>query len=168
MCGRLSKPDSEGGRRRERDTARMCLDAPPRGLSPSPPFLKSRALCSGERPRFWSTAPVLRGRPPGARHTERLSDPSASPHRALLHLPGPQQHPTAEREPRESEGESEERGAEKGAGIGVCVCRGEGGGRITCEWLEKNNRGRAWSVEGGKRKLSYKTQQKSLLSTSGQ
>ena len=78
----------------------------PREDFPLPPTLaESRARCSGERPRFWSSAPVLRGSPLGAVHTERLSVPSGSPHRAPRHLPGPQQHPTAVREPRESEGE---------------------------------------------------------------
>lgn len=34
----------------------------------------------------------------------------------------------------------------------MCVCLGGGGweeGRITCEWLEKNNRGRAWRGGSG-------------------
>uniref|UniRef100_A0A8V0XEN1 Twist-related protein 1 n=4 Tax=Phasianidae TaxID=9005 RepID=A0A8V0XEN1_CHICK len=65
MCGRLSKPDSEGGRRRERDTTRMCLDAPPRGLSPSSHSRREPCPLQRGTSEILEQRPGAAGQPPG-------------------------------------------------------------------------------------------------------
>ncbi|XP_074878587.1 uncharacterized protein LOC142028642 [Buteo buteo] len=138
---------------RERDGIRMCLDAAPRVISPSSLSPQAVPAAAGKAREVRAAPRLPRGsRPPAQARSGPLSPPqqrggarapSSPPARA------PQHHPKADCEPEEPEGETAEREAEKRVGVRMYACVWRGGGQITCEWLEKNNWGRAWRGGSG-------------------
>lgn len=105
----------------------MSLDAAPRVISLSSFPLQAVLAAAGKAGEMPAAPAAALRRPPPSPGTKQSAVPPAAGQGVRgdsynLQPRSPKHYPKAEREPKEPEGETAERGAEKGAGVRIYVC----------------------------------------------